>query len=437
MTAEMTGFDRLASWRRLFRSARCFVMRTLKRRRVEGEVLKASRYPFPKKCHDNAYEYSLHLTIESLQPEIGQKLEIFVPRKFLSDFNPNLRRREIWGTNLYTLDSDLVSVLAHMGLFDPVVGCSPYVLGAKATVEITAPPAHFTSSLHSNLRSRDWSAEGKAAYRVLTLQYILPPNIFPRIEWSLTNDPWYTYELGCIGDCTMDRGEWALNRLRAEVIYFETDTERFELAVDPSAKELLNETTPFPLTAPDAPIPHSSPSSSLHPPGDHPCFNSCARARGFLLDTSAIALPLRLARVRNPFATDLARLRLQASRCHSRPLPWPSPPPSSKAAQPDKAEIKAESKAEESDSDTDTDTDTETKRPAPASVPPDESLQVPCADRHIDVLHRGLSWSEVRWNEQGVIIRGEHFPIRRIKFVPHRHTSFALPDSSVKRGNMK
>lgn len=55
------------------------------------------------------------------------------------------------------------------------------------------------------------------------------------IQYSLCNEPWYKYSVPALADRGLKPSQWTSSRLRTEVLYLETPTERYELALaDPA-----------------------------------------------------------------------------------------------------------------------------------------------------------------------------------------------------------
>jgi len=210
-------------------------------------------------------------------------VEVRVQAKYLSTKNREVQRRQLWGSGVYTDDSDTVAVLMHSGRMilraAPPTGC----LGVSAVFRVLPPSKDgYKASTQYNYRSREWSG----SYDRTSLQLVrsepihnpalfqLPkakkdeserrrdrrdPNILQQmvvnskrrepesskkdkkelkrkmipdvvIVFNSSNDPCLKYSLGLVGDRGMDQNEWTSNRLKKEVIYLESATTRYELA---------------------------------------------------------------------------------------------------------------------------------------------------------------------------------------------------------------
>jgi hypothetical protein len=69
----------------------------------------------------------------------------------------------VWGTDVYTSDSDLGSVCVHAGLLRP---------GEEGAVKVTvvAPPPAFAGSRRNGITSADWRTGWSGAFRVEPLR---------------------------------------------------------------------------------------------------------------------------------------------------------------------------------------------------------------------------------------------------------------------------
>ncbi|KAJ4462194.1 putative Histone deacetylation protein Rxt3 [Paratrimastix pyriformis] len=309
------------------------------------------------------YIYYSSFTLKMIDPQPPAEYKIFIDRQFLSTSNRALRSRHIWGTDQYTDDSDLVAVLVHLGYYNPIYEVSPHVRGLLVTVTMIAePPSSYSSTTRNNLRSRAWQVDQEGgpvgAFQVRRVQPILgtmfdkelaqyhtvperpPPDMVPAMEFSLTNDPWFCYSLELIGDGGADCTEWTLNRMLADSLYLETETDRYELCIDPA--------TPV-LPSVEAPASGASISASASASGDqaeslaaaaveavsgsandHPCRTSCPRATPLPTEPAAPGSAHDQARLRWSRVKDPVRAYHAAMLAAVRPVgeewtPYPAP----------------------------------------------------------------------------------------------------------------
>ncbi|KAG7942681.1 hypothetical protein I3843_16G116600 [Carya illinoinensis] len=106
---------------------------------------------------ENNGESSLH----------GPTLEIRIPAEHVTATNRQVRGGQLWGTEIYTDDSDLVAVLMHTGYCRPTASPPPpAILELRATIRVLPPQDCYISTLRNNVRSRAWGAAIGCSYRV-------------------------------------------------------------------------------------------------------------------------------------------------------------------------------------------------------------------------------------------------------------------------------
>ncbi|KAI7824630.1 histone deacetylation protein Rxt3-domain-containing protein [Gamsiella multidivaricata] len=67
------------------------------------------------------YRYEPSLLLPDMQGKENSLLEVRIASSYLTYDNIKVKRREIWGTDIYTDDSDVVAMLIHGGLFIPPI----------------------------------------------------------------------------------------------------------------------------------------------------------------------------------------------------------------------------------------------------------------------------------------------------------------------------
>ncbi|KAI3434832.1 hypothetical protein D9Q98_002887 [Chlorella vulgaris] len=219
-------------------------------------------------------------SFEQGQPSVS--VEVRIPAHCLTSNNRHVRARQLWGTDVYTEDSDLVAVLMHCGYWYHSLTHPPaQVAEVRAVLQPQAPLPRYTSSARNSIRSRAWVApiEG-CSYRVEKCWVVtrsgtsvdLSPNLDgvpaaaatftpshmerivtrssgaaagrrPQTQevtvvFNLTNEPWLKYNMPAVADRGLKPHEWTSARLHSSVLYLENDRERFELArIPPSGNE--------------------------------------------------------------------------------------------------------------------------------------------------------------------------------------------------------
>ncbi|KAM1089583.1 hypothetical protein ACFX13_017623 [Malus domestica] len=205
----------------------------------------------------------------------GPTLEIRIPAEHVTATNRQVRGGQLWGTDIYTDDSDLVAVLMHTGYCRPTASPPPPAIQElRATVRVLPPQDCYISSLRNNVRSRAWGAAIGCSFRVerccivkkaggtidleaclthtSTVEPTLAPVIVERsmttraaasnalrqqrfvrevtIQYNLCNEPWIKYSISIVADKGLKKTLYTSARLKkGEVLYLETHSRRYEL----------------------------------------------------------------------------------------------------------------------------------------------------------------------------------------------------------------
>ncbi|NP_001344762.1 uncharacterized protein LOC100216933 [Zea mays] len=211
--------------------------------------------------------------VESLQN--GPTLEIRIPAEFVTSTNRQVKGAQLWGTDIYTNDSDLVAVLMHTGYCSPTSSPPPSAIQElHATVQVLPPQESYTSTLRNNVRSRAWGAGIGCSFRIerccivkkgggtidleprLSHTSAVEPTLAPvavertmttraaasnalrqqrfvrevTIQYNLCNEPWLKYSISIVADKGLKKSLYTSARLKkGEVIYLETHFNRYEL----------------------------------------------------------------------------------------------------------------------------------------------------------------------------------------------------------------
>lgn len=207
----------------------------------------------------------------------GALVEVKIPAECTVNTNQQVRSRQLWGTDVYTSDSDVVAALMHTGFWLPGSTCPPQLLELVATARAVPPAEQYLSTSRNGIRSRSWGrvltgfSYKVEACRAITVnnqtieltgdpERIKPcaPTFFPNvvesvvntrasqanaerrqrliqevtIQYNLCNEPWLKYSVASVCDRGFKRSEWTSARLRRETLYLETHTRRYELSYD-------------------------------------------------------------------------------------------------------------------------------------------------------------------------------------------------------------
>ncbi|KAF0909244.1 hypothetical protein E2562_032956 [Oryza meyeriana var. granulata] len=205
----------------------------------------------------------------------GPTLEIRIPAEFVTSTNRQVKGAQLWGTDIYTNDSDLVAVLMHTGYCSPTSSPPPSAIQElRATVRVLPPQDSYTSTLRNNVRSRAWGAGIGCSFRIerccivkkgggtidleprLSHTSAVEPTLAPvavertmttraaasnalrqqrfvrevTIQYNLCNEPWLKYSISIVADKGLKKSLYTSARLKkGEVIYLETHYNRYEL----------------------------------------------------------------------------------------------------------------------------------------------------------------------------------------------------------------
>lgn len=202
---------------------------------------------------------------------MGQKgVEVIIPPEFMSKDNKRVKARQVWGDTIYTADSDLVAVLMHLGYFAHYLSHPPQAVAEFRVQCALLPPQEKYASRARFVKSRLWCSPGDGcSYQVnwcrlttrggtvIELQPCVDevPAPYPTVQpaasdrqittrttgakskvsqevsvlFNLCNEPWLKYTLSAIADRGMKHAGWTSARLRGEVLFLETNSERFQL----------------------------------------------------------------------------------------------------------------------------------------------------------------------------------------------------------------
>ncbi|KAG5528692.1 hypothetical protein RHGRI_029384 [Rhododendron griersonianum] len=314
----------------------------------------------------------------------GPTLEIRIPAEHVTATNRQVRGGQLWGTDVYTYDSDLVAILMHTGFCRPTASPPPPAIQElRATVRVLPPQDCYISTLRNNVRSRAWGAAIGCSYRVerccivkkgggtialepclthtSTLEPTLAPVVVERtmttraaasnalrqqrfvrevtIQYNLCNEPWIKYSLSIVADKGLKKPLYTSARLKkGEVLYLETHSRRYELCF--TGERMVKATS---SQMHDMEIERSQ-IHNLH---------SAKVERGGAIDGDSVLI--------NVF---------RWSHC---------------------------------------------KKPIPQKLM--LSIGIPLPLEHLEVLEENLDWEDIQWSQTGVFIAGKEFPLARVHFL--------------------
>ncbi|CAD6244957.1 unnamed protein product [Miscanthus lutarioriparius] len=312
----------------------------------------------------------------------GPTLEIRIPAEFVTSTNRQVKGAQLWGTDVYTNDSDLVAVLMHTGYCSPTSSPPPSAIQElRATVRVLPPQESYTSTLRNNVRSRAWGAGIGCSFRIerccivkkgggtidleprLSHTSAVEPTLAPvavertmttraaasnalrqqrfvrevTIQYNLCNEPWLKYSISIVADKGLKKSLYTSARLKkGEVIYLETHFNRYELCFSGEKPRIIGSSSNA-----------SESETEKHQSGSHHSQNG---------DRGYVEHELR----------DVFRW----SRC--------------KKAMPENAM---------------------------------RSIGIPLPADQLEVLQDNLEWEDVQWSQTGVWVYGKEYPLARVHFL--------------------
>ncbi|XP_020206900.1 uncharacterized protein LOC109791943 [Cajanus cajan] len=318
---------------------------------------------------------------------IGPTLEIRIPAENVTATNRQVRGGQLWGTDVYTYDSDLVAVLMHTGYCRPTASPPPMaVQELRTTIRVLPPQDCYISTLRNNVRSRAWGAaigcsSIGCSYKVerccivkkgggtidlepcLTHTSTVEPTLAPvtiertmttraaasnalrqqrfvrevTIQYNLCNEPWIKYSISIVADKGLKKPLYTSARLKkGEVLYLETHSCRYELCF--TGEKMVK----------------AIPATQMHDPDIEKSQNHHHHStNGDKADSDNVMVDV-----------------FRWSRC---------------------------------------------KNPLPQKVM--RTIGIPLPLEHVEVLEENLDWEDVQWSQTGVWIAGKEYTLARVHFL--------------------
>eukprot|EP00249_Psilotum_nudum_P017173 c26193_g1_i1 orf=586-1716(-) len=337
-------------------------------------------------------------------------MEVRILADLVTTSNHQVRGSQLWGTDVYTDDSDLVAVLMHTGYYRPTPSPPPpSILELRAIVRVLPPQDSYTSTLRNNVRSRAWGAASGCSYsiercyiiktgggsielepcltRISAVAPTLAPAVMERtmttraassnayrqqrfvrevtIQYNLCNEPWMKYSMSIVADKGLKKSQYTSARLKkGEVLYVETHRNRYELSYD----------------------------------GERFTFNGGFGA------TTATSTPPQVSGTGEK-ARDNEKMVIHSNHAYNG---------DKSQARPTQNNDKSHSRGQSGEA-FDRYKWARCREPLPLKVM--LAKGVPLASDCIEVLEDSLAWEEVQWSQAGVWIRGKEYPLARAQFL--------------------
>lgn len=343
----------------------------------------------------------------------GPTLEIRIPAEHVTTTNRQVKGSQLWGTDIYTDDSDLVAVLMHTGYYRPTGTPPPPAINElRATIRVLPPQDSYTSTLRNSVRSRAWGAASGCSYQVERCRIMkkgggsielepclmrfsaVAPTLAPAamersmttraaasnayrqqryvrevsIQYNLCNEPWMKYSIGIVADRGLKKSQFTSARLKkGEVLYVETHANRYELSYD----------------------------------GDKALCN------GSFGSTTATSVPLQAVNASDR-GIDKA-VMTESEKHHTHGV---------HSQNGDKSQSRGNHDAEKAQGvveNFDRFKWARCKQPLPQKVM--RAIGIPLPPEYVEVLEENLDWEETQWSQTGVWVRGKEYPLARAHFV--------------------
>lgn len=228
---------------------------------------KKSAHVVRSKVHQMVY--NPEETFLSVFPS-GKQLKLFIGIKHLVAYmaehksenaddksNPkhNNNNKKIWGTDLYTCDSDIITACHHSGKLKlEMIDSSGNVEGVVVSLRIFDSPQNFVGSYQNSVQSEPLDTYSGKSFVVQDLMVVnkmsqeeqenriklstttasdsnLVDRFLPNVTvvFNLSNEPRMKYTLNTVADKGFENSNYTSFRLMDDVLFVETQKERFEL----------------------------------------------------------------------------------------------------------------------------------------------------------------------------------------------------------------
>jgi hypothetical protein len=204
-------------------------------------------------------------SLPDLSDYIGELIEVRIASEYLSTSNKALMERRIWGSDIYTSDSDAVCVLQHSGYFKIKELQPTNCEGVQVFLRVSKGRATYNSSQRNGIKSKKLNSyqghsikpEGfhllkslgnknellEMASRMPSVpEYVrkkptpsklkdLQENYYNdfNMVFNLSNEMWLAYSLPAIVDKGKEFKEYTSWKLKDKVLYVETHDKRYEI----------------------------------------------------------------------------------------------------------------------------------------------------------------------------------------------------------------
>jgi len=193
---------------------------------------------------------------------VGCYVDLKIDANFMTTQNTGYINNAIWGTDIYTDDSDAVAMLAHTGRYK-ITG-QPPTHDICLTVKILPKQEEYVGSTFGPVVSRSWGADHDGVSFIIAYAKEIPhgearrglkrgrkqdwessvqrkkafqPNrinnktaLLANVQFSFSGEPWHSYARTLFENQGNDESQWTSSKLKTSVLVFENAKRRYELS---------------------------------------------------------------------------------------------------------------------------------------------------------------------------------------------------------------
>lgn len=217
------------------------------------------------------YLYKPYYSLPDLSPFVGELIEVRIASEYLSQNNKAFIEKRLWGSDIYTSDSDMVCVLQHSGFYQIKELVPSEKEGVSLLLRVSKCRSTYNSSYKNGIKSKKISnyqghsikPEGlcelgflgemnelkeMAAKMPRESEYerkkITPVKLMSSLYYTeynmifnLNSEMWLAYSLSAICDKGKEPKDFTSKMLQNQVLYLETEDKRYEISLNEQDKE--------------------------------------------------------------------------------------------------------------------------------------------------------------------------------------------------------
>lgn len=220
---------------------------------------------YSKNAKEN-FLYMPYFPLPDLSNLVGSLIEVRIASEFLSQSNKAFIERRIWGSDIYTSDSDPVCILQHSGYFQIKDLPPTDIEGVSLYLRVSKGRSTYNSSFKNGIKSKKLS--NYQGHSIKPENYVSLPSLgnknqlkemaskMPLISeyerkkqppmkladnmyytefnmiFNLSYEMWLAYSLPAICDKGRDYKGYTSWKLKNKVLYIETTEKRYEISLN-------------------------------------------------------------------------------------------------------------------------------------------------------------------------------------------------------------